>query len=119
MAAPKRDEKALKTLARHLKREPHTIEEIMGAMDVAERTAYRWLKYLEDEGYDVVSRRNEKNEVLYSVLAEPAKPKPKAPRCARCKSAIGAETFASKDGKNFCSKSCRDYYVRALKKTAA
>lgn len=68
MPTPRRDEGALEVLVRHLKRSPRSIEEIMKLMDVSERSAYRWLKYLEQEGQDVVSRKDSKGTVHFSVL---------------------------------------------------
>lgn len=51
-----------------MKRSPRSIEEIMKLMDVSERSAYRWLKYLEQEGQDVVSRKDSKGTAHFSVL---------------------------------------------------
>lgn len=76
MPVPSRDSKKLNTLGRHLKRAPKTIPQIMKLMSISERSAYRWIRYLEEEGHDVVHRRDEEGVVRYSVL-EPAKRKKK------------------------------------------
>lgn len=68
MPIPMKDSKALAVMAQHLRRAPRSIPELMRIMRISERSAYRWLKYLEAKGLDVVSRKDEKGVVHFSVL---------------------------------------------------
>lgn len=68
MPIPHKDLNALTMMARHLRRRPHTVAELRKVMRVSERSVYRWLKYLEQDGEDVVSRRDKKNLVHFSIV---------------------------------------------------
>jgi len=58
MPDPRRDEKALRKFANLIRAEPRTIAELKQATGQSERTVYRWLGYLREEGLDIVTRRH-------------------------------------------------------------
>ena len=70
MPIPTKDQAAIGIMIRHLERKPRTVEELAKLMRITVRTVYRWLRFIEDEGRDVVSRRNKKRpgKKYYSVL---------------------------------------------------
>lgn len=70
MPKPTKDLDTIAIMERHLKRSPRTVKELAKLLGVTERTVYRWLRYLEDEGRDVVSRRNPKKpgRLHYSII---------------------------------------------------
>ena len=68
MPIPHKDLSALDMLARHLRRGPRTIPRIMQLMRISERSAYRWIQYLEERGDDVVRRKGSDGLVHFSVL---------------------------------------------------
>lgn len=55
MPDPRRNHDALQDLREYLL-EPRTIEEIRVKYGLSEPTVYRWLRYLREEGADIVSR---------------------------------------------------------------
>lgn len=68
MAAPIRDFKTLGQMVKRLKSKPLTIYEIMDTWEMSERSAYRAIEYLKQDGEDVITRRDDAGNVLYSVL---------------------------------------------------
>jgi predicted transcriptional regulator len=72
---PKRDKVALVTLATHLRSAPRAIEQIQQLMNISEASAHRWLRYLQQMGYDVVRRRNPLTKTLYYSILGGKQPK--------------------------------------------
>jgi predicted DNA-binding transcriptional regulator YafY len=66
MPDPRRDTKSLISLAAYLER-PRTLQEICDRYDLSERTAYRWLDYLREDGIEVASIKS-KGELKFRVL---------------------------------------------------
>lgn len=66
MPTPKRDTRALSRLRRFM-RTPRTIAQIRAQFGLTERTAYRWLRYLEDRGAGIYTRRGAGRAWRYGV----------------------------------------------------
>ena len=45
-------------MSRYLEK-PRTVEQVTARFDISERTAYRWMQYLKDDGLDIMSRRDD------------------------------------------------------------
>lgn len=53
-------------------RKPRTLADIMRKGGLTRRTAYRWLDYLQERGYDIVRRTSPQTDgVTYQVLSAP------------------------------------------------
>lgn len=59
-----------KKLAEMLAQGPLTLAQVMDITGLPERTAYRWLEMLQDEGFDVV-RRRVAGGMTYEILDAP------------------------------------------------
>jgi len=64
-----KDMESLKDLAQCLCKVPMSTKAIANRYGIAERTAYRWLDYLMEWGYDVISRRKN-GDTVYSILSK-------------------------------------------------
>ena len=58
MPDPRRNDRAIDRLSRYLEK-PRTVEQVTARFDISERTAYRWMQYLKDDGLDIMSRRDD------------------------------------------------------------
>ena len=67
MPDPRRDERALLKFANLIRVRPRTLAELEAATGQSERTVYRWLGYLREEGLDVITRRHGRR-IKVSVL---------------------------------------------------
>lgn len=68
MPLPERNEEALEELVNLLKGAALTVSEIESTMKISERTVYRWLGYLKEEGHDVVKRTDAQGQATYGVV---------------------------------------------------
>lgn len=67
MPDPRRDTAGLSKLAKYLAK-PRTIAEIRERFDLSERSAYRWMDYLKQDGTRVVIERVS-GKITYTVEA--------------------------------------------------
>ncbi len=58
MPDPRRNDRAIERLGRYLER-PRTVGQVTERFSISERTAYRWMQYLKDDGIDIMSRRDD------------------------------------------------------------
>lgn len=70
MPIPFRDVGALAILAAHLRDSALTIDEISEKMNISERTGYRWLRYLEAEGFVILVKRSKKSPGKLAYMVE-------------------------------------------------
>jgi hypothetical protein len=56
MPDPRRNEKSLAKLASFLKT-PKTLKQIKAQFFLTERTAYRWMDYLREDGHTIIAQR--------------------------------------------------------------
>ena len=64
MPSPERDEKGLENLRRYMTK-PRTLKEMAARTKQSERTVFRWIHYLEQDGAQVVSRRSGKGSLAH------------------------------------------------------
>ena len=61
-----RNETGLRKLRKYLDK-PRTMAEVLLRMSIEKRTAYRWFKYLREDGHDIVTRRGAEGYATYQV----------------------------------------------------
>jgi len=67
MPDPRRDTKKLLSLSTYLER-PRTLEEICHRYGLSERTTYRWLDYLRQDGKEVVTMKRLDGQRAFRIL---------------------------------------------------
>lgn len=60
MPDPRRDFDGVYRLSRYIKK-PRTIAQIINYIGMSEPTAYRWLRYIEQEGFGTVVKKDKKH----------------------------------------------------------
>ena len=72
MPIPTKDRDAILIMARHLRRGARSTKDLSKLMNISQRTVYRWIRHLEGEGHDVISRRNpdKPGRMYYSILVD-------------------------------------------------